>query len=145
MLSLILGFITGLAGPISDIVNRITELKKARIVADSDIKRAEINAELEAVHDRKAVLIAEAGNRIAGTLNAIGRTVIAIGPATVLLKILLWDKVVGSFSGCAAGLDKINGKIRFECVTFTTDPLDPYLWGVVTAVVAFYFLATKRK
>jgi len=134
MLSLILGFITGLAGPISQTIAKITDLKIAQVNADSDKERAAIDAAIQEAHDRKAVLIAEAGSRLAGGLNATMRFGIAFGPFAVLNKIFVWDKVVGSFSGCAGPTAK-----KIGCETFTTDPLSPELWAVITAVIAFYF------
>jgi hypothetical protein len=142
MLSLILGFITGLAGPISLVVNKITDLKMARVTAQSDKERAEIDQQIEAVHDRKAVLIAEAGNRIAGVLNAGTRMALAMPVIVVLWKLLVWDKTVGPFYGCAGSA----GQITPGCEVFRTDILDPNLWYVVMIVSCFYFLATwKRK
>lgn len=135
MLALILGFITGLAGPITSTINKLTDLKIIKAQTESDVRRKEIDREIEATEDRKAVLVAEAGQRLAGGLNAIMRTAIAIGPASVLLKIFFWDKVIGSFAGCAGTLGEQD-----HCITYTTDKLDSNLWAVITAVVAFYFL-----
>lgn len=140
MLSLILGFITGLAGPISQTVNNITELKKIRAQTESDIRRKEIDQQISENQDKKAILLAEAGRRVAGTLNAVLRTIAASGPIAYVTKIFFWDKTVGAFVGCTR--NNIEEAL-VDCTTFTTDPLDPYLWGVVTVVLGFYFLATS--
>lgn len=79
---------------------------REKIAADVKIKR------LEAI---QAVQVAEAGNRV----NTIMRAALALGPTLYLLKIFVWDKVLGL------------GR---------TDPLTPELWSIVTAVVGFYFL-----
>ena len=131
----ILGLLTGLAGPLAQITGKITDLKLAQVQAKSNTERAEIDQRIEEAHDRKAILVAEAGQRIAGTINASMRFILALGPAVLLSKIFVWDKVMGSFYGCAGN----QGQLDPSCNVFRTDPLDPYLWGVVTAVIAFYF------
>lgn len=139
MLLSILGFISGLAGPISSVINKISDLKIMQVKAASDFQRAEIDQQIQALHDRQAVLVAEAGNRVAAILNASMRFLLALPPLVVLWKILAWDKVVGAFYGC-------NGRgTGPECNIFITDSLDVNLWWVITAVIGFYFLVTWRK
>lgn len=135
MLSIILGFITGLAGPIASVVGKISDLQIAKVNAASNVEKAHIDAQIEEAHDRKAVLIAEAGNRIAGLINSATRLALAIGPISVLLKIFLWDKVIGSFVGCGG-----NAGHSVACATYSTDPLDQNLWWVIMAVCGFYLL-----
>jgi hypothetical protein len=79
---------------------------RERIAADVRIKRLEAIANIQA---------AEGGSRI----NAFMRAALAAGPTVYLLKIFVWDKVLGLGA---------------------TDALSPELWNVVTAVVGFYFL-----
>ena len=134
MLLTILGWVTGLAGPISQITNKILDLQKQKLDAESNLQKAKIDQEIELAHDRRAVLVAEAGSRI----NAYMRFLIALGPGLYLFKIFFWDKVVGSFLGC----NKAGG---LECPKFETDPLDTNLWMVATAVVGFYFLQSIFK
>ena len=128
----ILGFVSGMGGTLSNIVGKISDLKIAQVQAGTDQEKAKIGAEIEAAHDRRAVLVAEAWSRI----NSIMRAAIAFGPALYLLTIFVWDKVIGKFAGCsgpAAGS-------RPRCQIFVTDPLDENLWKVVVAVIAFYFV-----
>lgn len=127
MFSLILGAITGLAGPISSVINRIQDVKIELAKVQSDTERNKLLAEKEELEARKSVLIAEAGHR----LNAIVRTCLAAGPCVFLFKVFVFDKVVGSL------VRGITGK---NYLIFRTDPLDDNLWGIVVAVVAFYFL-----
>lgn len=134
MLSLILGWVTGLAGPIASITNKIIDLRAKQADTQSAMEKAKIEQQIEEAHDRKSVLVAEAGNRIAGAMNATVRLALTIGPASVLIKLLLWDKVIGSFYGCTAKA------IPTFCNVFRTDPIDQNLWWVITAVIAFYFL-----
>src|SRR5262245_3824365 len=97
----ILGLLTGLAGPISELIRSSNELKTKRLTVESDSERAKIDADIRELEARKAVLIAEAGNRIAGAINATIRAGLALGPVAYVLKYYLWDKVIGAFSGCA--------------------------------------------
>lgn len=131
MLLTILGWVTGLAGPISQITNKILDLQKQRLDAESNLQKAKIDQEIELAHDRRDVLVAEAGSRI----NAYMRFLIALGPGLYLFKIFAYDKVLGSLLGCR----------EVSCPTFVTDPLDNNLWMVATAVVGFYFLQSILK
>lgn len=138
MLSLILGFVTGLAGPIANVTSQIIGLKKAREDAKTKVELANIDSELQQVHDRKAVLIAEAGDRIALLTNMGIRTIIALAAASVIVKLMFWDKVVGSFYSCTGSA----ARELLSCETFRTDPLDTNQWAVITAVLGFYFLTS---
>ena len=135
MLSLILGFITGLAGPIAQVANNITDLNKMKVKAQSDTELAGINQKLEEAHDRKAVLIAEAGNRFLSVITGSCRLALTIPVIVILNKLLTWDKAVGSWAGCAGDKGILPG-----CETFTTDKLDANMWWVIIAVIGFYFL-----
>ena len=142
LLGLILPFLTGLAGPASNLINNITELKKMRAKAESDKELREIDQLIQEAHDRKAVLVAEAGNRIAGLLNASMRIVLAIPAAAILWK-LAYDKIGGSYFGCRGVIPR--GMTNF-CKQFGTDSLGSELAFLITAVIGFFFLTTwKRK
>ena len=130
----ILGFITGLAPMLTQMANNITDLQKMKVKAQSDHEIAAINAQIEAVHDRRQVLIAEAGSRLNGIVRA-GFTLLTF---PVLAKILIWDKVVGPFFGCV-------GKDPVGCQIFNTDALGYEIWAVIGAIVGFYFLTTWNK
>jgi len=132
MLITILGFITGLAGPIRDIAGKIADLKIAQVQAATDQERAKIGGEIAEAQARQAVLVAEAGSRI----NAIMRCALAFGPMLYLLTIFVWDKVIGKFAGCSGPAAAKNP----SCQIFLTDPLDDNLWKIVVAVIAFYFV-----
>lgn len=134
MLMTILGFITGLAGPIRDIAGKIADLKIEQTKAETDQNKVKVQAEISELQARQAVLVAEAGSRLAAGINAFTRLFITIGPAAFIAKIFLWDKVIGAFVGCSGPGQKTG------CGTFVTDPLDTNLWGVVTAIIAFYFV-----
>src|SRR5437868_3595020 len=97
----ILGLLTGLAGPLVNLAGRITDLQIAKVGASTDKEKALIDQQIEEAHDRKAILIAEAGNRVAGAINASVRLFLALPSGIILWKLLVWDKVLGSFKGCA--------------------------------------------
>lgn len=125
------GLISGLFGTINGITAAIANERIALISAKTDEERIHSQERLSALQARQSVLIAEAGF---SRLNMIVRALLALGPASFLLKVFLWDKVIGSFVGCS------GTTARGTCQTFLTDPLDVNLWSVITAVVAFYFL-----
>jgi hypothetical protein len=131
----ILGFITGLAGPLFTTANKVIDLQAQKAAARSNEEIRKIDADLEATQARKAVLIAEAGNRIAGALNASVRLLLTLPGLVVLSKLMIWDKVIGSFYGCAG-----SGGSQLHCTTFRTDALDTNQWAVITAIIAFYFV-----
>jgi len=138
VLSIILGLITGLAGPIAQVATNITDLKRAKISADSDVDKARINAQIEDLHDKRSVLVAEAGNR----LNTIVRSICALFILTYPIKIFFYDKVLGAFMGCAGHATEL----RPGCSTFNTDALlDPNLVWILVSVIGFYFLSSWRK
>lgn len=134
-----LSFITGLAPMLSQLANNITDLQKMKVKAASDTELAEINKQIEAQHDRRMILQAEAASRIGIILNGGMRFLMALPVAVYLNKLLLWDKVVGSFVHCANGLDKVNGVIQNGCKSFVTDSLDSNTWYVVLGICGFYF------
>lgn len=137
----ILGFLTGLGPLIAQVSNKILELRMKQTESKSDVEKAKISAELEALHDRKAVLIAEAGNKFSATCNNIVRTTIGLSVAIFISKVFVWDKTLGSLVGCSG---RLTDALKQACSTFTTDGLDPTLAGLVVAVSAFYLLATKQ-
>lgn len=118
MLFTILGALTGLAGPIAQITGQLKDKQIAFRNADSADEKVRIQGEIEALHDRRAVLVAEAGSR----LNAIIRGAMAVPVVILLWKLLVYDKALGEWT---------HGH---------TDPLGADLWKVVAAVIAFYFL-----
>lgn len=118
MLFSVLGALTGLGGAIRDITSSITNLQIARVKAGTDAEKAALDAQIAEAHDRRAVLIAEAGSRI----NAIMRGLMAMPTVILLWKIEVYDKALGQWTGGH------------------TDALGSDLWTVITAIIAFYFV-----
>lgn len=132
----ILTFLTGLSGTVGKVSDNIKELEVAREKTKSDTQLKQIDSEIAVQHDRKDVLVAEAGNRI----NAVMRALLAVGPILYVFKYYAIDKVVGSFAGCAGVAGKDAG-----CWVFNTDGLNTEMAAVMTACLGFYMLASWRK
>lgn len=135
MLALLLGLpgmIGGLFGTINGITAALANAKIAQITATTQQAQIEAAERVNTLQARRDVLIAEAGS--GSRLNLIIRSVIAIGPASVLTKLFLWDKVIGSLVGCSQAP-------RGTCGIFTTDALDTNMWTVITVVLGFYFVS----
>lgn len=116
-LKLILGFFGGGIG------QSIADAYKAKQTAKTDQERIAADERIDRLQSIRDVQVAESGSR----LNAIMRAFIALGPALYLFKIFVIDKIACPVLGLPA-------------VACRTDPLDANLWGVVTAIVGFYFL-----
>lgn len=131
----IIGLITGLGPLLIALGDKLAGLLIAKQQAKTQEELAKINQQIEEVHDKRAVLVAESGSRI----NSIIRSIAALGPIIYLNKIYLWDKVGGSFAGCA-------GNSAQYCNTyFSTDAIDPNLWWVAFGVIGFYFLTGIKR
>jgi hypothetical protein len=119
MLSFLLGLIPGAFTTINGITNAIANERIAGINAVTEQDRIGSQERISTLQAQRDVLIADSTH---SNIDLWLRFFIAIGPATYLTKIFLWDKVLQTWT---------QG---------STDPLDPNLWTVVTAVVGFYFL-----
>lgn len=130
----LIGIIPAALNTIDGIEKAISNEKLAQISATTQQAQIASQERITTLQARANVLIAEAATP-AGIWNARMRTAIAIGPAAVLMKLMLWDKVIGSFVGC-------SGKnTPTSCNIFITDPLDEHQWYVVIAAVGFYLAA----
>lgn len=132
MILSLLGLIPDALKTVNGITSAIANerLKKIQAKTDQDkISADERIKHLEAIRD---VRLSKTDN----PLTSFMMFMYGIGPVIILTKIYVWDKTIGSFMGCAG----INGA-NPECAVFRTDPLDPNLWWVITAQIAFYFVA----
>lgn len=135
MLALILGIpgmLSGLFGTINGVTNALANAKIAQITAVTQQDQIAAAERVQTLQARRDVLIAEAGS--GSRLNLILRSLLAIGPTSVILKLFLWDKVIGSLAGCSAAP-------KGTCGIFTTDMLDTNMWTVITVVIGFYFVS----
>ena len=124
------GLIAGLFGTINGITTAISNEKIALITAKTDDQRIASTERIDALRQRRDVLIAEAG---ASRLNIIVRSAMGFSVAIVLAKLFVWDKVIGSLVGCS------QAPVG-TCGIFVTDPLDDNQWHVIMVVIGFYFL-----
>jgi len=131
----ILTTLTGLGTTASSISKDLRDKEIAREQTKSNIELKKIDGEIQALHDRKDVLVSEAGTRI----NQIMRAAIAFMTLPLLAKLLVYDKVIGPFFGCSGHI----AQTRDWCGKYLTDPIDPAQWGVVVSVIGFYFVSTS--
>ena len=121
LLTALPSLISGLFGTVNGITNAIANEKIAALNATTDQQRIVAQERVSQMQAQRDVLIADAAH---SKLDLWMRFIIAIGPASYLLKIFLWDKVLAVWT---------NG---------STDPIDPNLWNVVMVVLGFYFVST---
>ncbi len=125
------GLIAALFGSINHITDAIANEKIVALNATTEQGKIASNERVRALEAKRDLMIAEAG---ASRLNMWVRSLIALGPASFLLKVFLYDKVIGAFVGCS------GRTLPGTCSTFVTDALDPNLWQVISIVLGFYFL-----
>jgi hypothetical protein len=112
--------ISGLFGSINGITNAISNEKIAALTATTDQDRIAAQERVNSLSMQRDVLVADAAH---SKLDLYIRSLIALGPMIVLLKIFAWDKAFGTWTG---------GR---------TDALDPNLWQVIMVVLGFYFVS----
>lgn len=118
---------------LAQVANKITDLQIIKAKAQGDAQIKEIDRQIEEAHDKRQVLIAEAGSRInAGTRFLL--TLLVIPP---LAKVLVWDKTIGPFFGCV-------GKDPAGCHIFNTDAFGTEIWALIAIIVGFYFVTTTK-
>lgn len=142
MLSTILSFL-GLLPKVLDTVqtvtNAIRDEKIVQINAKTDQERIASQERTVQLEARRDVLISEGTNPASAKINACTRLLAASSGILIVMKLLIWDKVVGSFMGCAAKPASVIG-----CATFNTDPLGADMWGLIMIIFGFYFLARDK-
>lgn len=117
----------------------ITGLIQRKAELRSDVEKANIDASVQELQARRDILIAEAKQERSAFVNACMRGFLAIPAGIALWKLIVWDKVIGSFKGCAAKLPSL------DCVTHRTDAFDANMWWVILGVVGFYFVTMRNK
>lgn len=123
-------FFSGLFGTVNAVTAALSNEKIALINAKTQDEQIAAQERVNSLSLKRDLMIAEAAS---SGLNIKMRFFLAMGPAVVLAKLFIWDKVIGSFAGCA-------GALPGTCKLFLTDPLDSNQWQVVSVVVGFYFL-----
>lgn len=131
LITAIPGLLSGLFGTLNNITNAIKDEKIAQLNAKTDEERIASQERINTLEQRRAVLIAEAS---VSKANIWVRSFMALPTGFVLWKLMVWDKVVGSFAGCS------GHTLPGTCKMFLTDPLDDNQWKIIIIVVGFYFL-----
>lgn len=132
MLLSVPSLISGAFGTINGITAAISNAKIASINATTAQEKIVADERVSTLTLRRDLMVAEAAS--GSKLNVRMRFALALGPASILLKIFLWDKVIGSLVGCSQAA-------KGTCGMFVTDPMDANLWTVVTIVLGFYFVS----
>jgi hypothetical protein len=114
MWNLLLGLVPGLLTTVNGITTAISNERIAKISAATDQEKVEIDERIKTLEAQRDVLIADSTH---SNLDLTMRTILAAGPAFILAKIFMYDKV---FEG--------------------TTSLSPELWNVVMVTIGFYFL-----
>ena len=120
MIASVLTFLTKLG--IGSIVGQLATAYKAREEAKTDRERMYWDHKIKVLETRRDVQVAEAGHKWSALVNSGIRASLALAVTILIWKVLVWDKALGQWTGG------------------TTDKLSVELWGVVGAVIGFYFL-----
>lgn len=139
MLGTVLALITGLGPSVLHLGDQITQYKIQKNNTESQREKNKIDQQIQEANARRDVIVAESGNRVAVIMKGIARAAIIAGPISYLLKISLWDKVIGSFVGCSQ-----HHATPGSCVSFATDSLninlDATSASIIAAACAFYLM-----
>jgi len=125
------GLLSGLFGTLNGITAAISNAQIAKINATTEEEKIRADQTIQTLQARRDVMIAESSH---SRLNGIMRFLFGLVALSVVMKLYLWDKVIGSLAGCSqapAG----------TCGIFTTDPLDDNAWKIIMMVMGFYFIS----
>ena len=124
----------------SNVTNAIRDLQLRKVDAQSEKEKAEIQERIDQLQAQAGLQSDEAKAGI--KLNAFARFLFFGFPAgAVIWKYIVFDKVLGSFVGCAAPVANVY---LDSCKIFRTDGLDTNMWWVVFAVASFYLVTSKK-
>lgn len=141
MLGTVLALITAMGPSVLHLGDQITQYKIQKENTASVREKNKIDQQIQEANARRDVIVAEAGNRVAVIFKGIARAAIIAGPVSYLLKISLWDKVIGSLVGCSQQHVHLHAD---RCVSFATDSLnvnlDPVTASVLAAACGFYLM-----
>lgn len=132
----LLSLIPGLFGTINGITSAISNQKIALINASTDQERIKAEENVKVLEARRDVLLsAQARSKFPIFIQSM----LGLIAVVILAKIGIWDKVVGSFVGCAGDGGSLPG-----CETFRTDALGTDLATLVGGSIAFYLVTSSR-
>ena len=114
MLTSILALLSGVFSTINSVTTAIATEREASLNATTDQDKIASEERIKTLEAQRDVLIADSTH---SNIDLIMRTILAAGPAFILSKIFMYDKV---FDG--------------------TTTLSPDLWNVIMVTIGFYFL-----
>lgn len=132
LLTAVPALVTGAFGTINGITSALSNEKIAVINAKTTEEQIAAQERVNTLQARRDVLIAEAGS--GSRINLIMRSLFALVALSVVAKLYLWDKVIGSFVGCSQA-------VAGTCGQFVTDNIDDNGWKLISMVMGFYFLS----
>lgn len=123
----------------NNVTNAIRDLQLSKIKAQTDKEKAQIQERIDQLQAIAAVQSIEAKE---SKINAIARfTLFGLPAGVAIWKLVVWDKVIGSYTGCAGKFAELH---LDQCKTFRTDNFDPNMWWVILAAAGFYLITNKR-
>lgn len=131
-----LGLIPGVLGTINGITNAISNQKIAAINANTEEERIAATERIKVLESRRDALI-NAQSR--SKFPIFVQSLLGMCGVVVIAKMAVWDKVIGSFLGCAGEI----GRNLQGCETFRTDPLGTDVSLLVGGTMAFYLLTSS--
>ncbi len=126
-----------ITGPLfSKVIGGLTDAYKVKLENATKRDKLAVDLAVEEIRGEVAARQVEAGiirEEQGWWVTAMIRPLMALPFIMFTFKIVLWDKVVGSFVGCSGRTPPGT------CQTFNTDPMDPNMWSVFITVVGAYF------
>jgi hypothetical protein len=119
-----LSWLLSLINPLNSIIGAISNTRIAQINASSEVEKAQLSAQLGALEAKRDALIADAGH---SKIDLIVRAGLTFPLVAYFGKVILWDKVVGSWPN------------------YYTDSRGPQNMILVYAVLGFYFLYSTAR
>lgn len=130
----ILGILPGAFKSIDNVTNAISNERLKTIQAKTDQERLASEERVKTLEAQRDALVTGMNTSV---WPARIQSLVGLFVATLIGKLLVWDKVVGSLAGCAG-----KAGDALSCAWFTTDPLGDDLRWVTMSVIGFYFLAS---
>jgi hypothetical protein len=130
------GVLNTLTTTISTITSQIANEKLALINAKTEAERIASQERINALQAQASVLIADVQK---SPVDLYVRAAFAVCALLVVAKILVWDKVIGSFVGCSGKAGSATA-----CHVFLTDSLSSFDVMLIGVIIGFYFV-TKPK
>lgn len=137
IISSLLGFGTTVATTISGITAAISNQHIALINATTEQDKNVILGNIAQLQAQQAVLVADSQR---SNFDIYVRSALGVSVLAIIVKLLIWDKVIGSLMGCVGKAGEAA-----SCLIFNTDKLSDHDWWLIVTVVGFYTISTVFK